>query len=33
MKAHRWTTRDSNRLLQRRLRSSASLGLIIRFIL
>jgi len=33
MKTHRWTTWNSNRLLQGRPRSSASLGLIIRFIL
>jgi len=33
MKTYRWTTWNSNRLLQRRPRSSASLGLIIRFIL
>jgi len=33
MKTYRWTTWNSNRLLQGRPRSSASLGLIIRFIL
>jgi len=33
MKTYRWTNWNSNRLLQRRPRSSASLGLTIQFIL